>query len=336
VGIRLGILDQSIVFPGMSAEAALRNTVKLAQLAEGLGYERFWVSEHHGTEFGAGPSPEVLVSYLLARTTTIRVGSGGVMLQHYSPYKVAENFNVLATLAPGRVDLGVGRAPGGMPLSTKALRQGAGEQQSLEEKLAELNLYLHEPAGEDHPLAGLAASPLPTEAAEIYVLGTSISSGELAASLGNRYVYALSIHNNTEVAASAIKSYREQFQPVRDRQPEAWLGVAVVVAETEEEAEELAGQAVNVRVTLEDGQAVNVASLEQAEQFAREAGKAYTTEVKKANVVRGTKESVRRQLLELQQQFQVDGFIVSNHIADVDKRFRSFELLVEAFEVTAV
>lgn len=119
----LGILDQSIVFPGQSAAEALKNTVEVAKLAESLGYDRFWVAEHHDSEGVAGSSPEVLVSYLLAQTQKIRIGSGGVMLQHYSPYKVAENFNVLATLAPGRVEIGIGRAPGGLPRSTKALQR---------------------------------------------------------------------------------------------------------------------------------------------------------------------------------------------------------------------
>ncbi|BBI35554.1 MsnO8 family LLM class oxidoreductase [Cohnella abietis] len=329
MALRLGILDQSVVFPGLSTQEALQYTIKLAQLGERLGYERFWIAEHHGTPFSAGPSPEVLAAYLLAQTSTIRIGSGGVMLQHYSPYKVAENFNLLATLAPGRVDLGVGRAPGGMPLTTKALQVG-GEQQPLEEKLAELDVFLHGPAGEEHPLAGLQANPLPAEAAEVYVLGTSVASAELAASLGYRYVYALSIHNNPEVAAAAFSAYRAQFQAVRGRQPEALLGIAVVVAPTEEEAVELAGEGVNVRITFEDGQTVNVTSLEQAELFIKQSGKAYTKEVKKSNVVHGTVSSVRRQLLELKETFNIDGFIASNLTADVEKRFRSFELLYEA------
>ncbi|GGG72097.1 MsnO8 family LLM class oxidoreductase [Paenibacillus radicis (ex Gao et al. 2016)] len=329
MAIRLGILDQSVVFPGLSPQDTLRYTVELAQLAERLGYESFWVSEHHGTPFSAGPSPEVLAAYLLASTSKIRIGSGGVMLQHYSPYKVAENFNVLSTLAPGRVDLGVGRAPGGMPLATKALQSGK-EQQTLEDKLAELDVYLYGPAGEEHPLAGLQAAPLPSVPAEVYVLGTSADSAELAARLGYRYAYALSIHNNPEVAAAAFAAYRAQFQALRGRQPEALLGIAVVVAPTDEEAAELAGEGVNVRITFEDGQTVNVTSLEQAEIFAKQAGKAYTTEVKKSFVVHGSPASVRQQLLELKEKYQVDGFIASNHIADVEKRFRSFELLYEA------
>lgn len=121
---KLGILDQSPVFPGKSANDALQQTVQLAQKAEAWGYSRFWVSEHHHMEEIAGSSPEVLISHLLAKSNRIHIGSGGVMLRHYSPYKVAENFNLLANLAKGRVDLGVGKAPGGLPLSTRALQYG--------------------------------------------------------------------------------------------------------------------------------------------------------------------------------------------------------------------
>ena len=153
---KLSILDQSPIFPGDTAATALQKTVLLAQKAEEWGYSRFWVSEHHHTVQLAGSSPEVLIAYLAARTNKIKVGSGGVMLQHYSPYKVAENFHVLSNLAPGRVDLGVGKAPGGLPLSTKALQYGTVNdgkdfperlsflRELIENSIAERLSFLHE------------------------------------------------------------------------------------------------------------------------------------------------------------------------------------------------
>ena len=142
--LTLSILDQSPVHDTETAAEALQHTIELAQKAEAWGYHRFWVSEHHGSDRVMGSSPEVLVAHLLAKTTRIRVGSGGVMLQHYSPYKVAENFNVLASLAPGRVDLGIGRGPGGLPRTTRALQQEMGhEPKPLAEKLLELEQFLH-------------------------------------------------------------------------------------------------------------------------------------------------------------------------------------------------
>jgi len=330
--LKLGILDQSIVFPGQTPSEALANTVRLARIAEELGYERFWVSEHHDSPQMAGASPEVLISYLLANTDKIRIGSGGVMLQHYSPYKVAENFNVLASLAPGRVDLGIGRAPGGLPRSTKALQRGVAEPESLEEKLVQLEQLLRGPVGDGDPLAGLQADPLPAAPAEVYVLGTSVSSAKLAAERGLPYAFALFINNDPEAAKEAFGVYREKFDRSKGREPRTLLGLSVIAADTEEEAEELAGRHKNVRVTFAGGKTVNLVTLEQAEEFAKQIGESYTAEVRDADITRGTKESVRRRLLELQSVFGVDELIFTTIVPDFEKRVRSFRLLKEAFE----
>lgn len=327
----LGILDQSIVFPGYTAAEALSNTVKLAQLAETLGYDRFWVSEHHDSAGAAGSSPEVLVSYLLAQTKRITIGSGGVMLQHYSPYKVAENFNVLATLAPGRVELGIGRAPGGLPRSTKALQKGIAEPETLEEKLDELNVLLHSETGESHHLPGLAAHPLPEQPAAVYVLGTSVSSAELAAKRGLPYAFALFINNDPETARAALEHYRTAFNREHGRKPQPILALSVIAADTVEEANELAGQHKSVRVTLASGKTVNVNTLEQAEEFARQVGETYTAVEREADITRGTKETVRKRLLELSEEYGVDSFIFTTIVPDFEKRVHSFTLLKEAF-----
>ena len=182
MSLTLSILDQSPVNDTETAAEAFQHTIELAQKAEAWGYHRFWVSEHHGSDRVMGSSPEVLIAHLLAKTTRMRVGSGGVMLQHYSPYKVAENFNVLASLAPGRVDLGIGRGPGGLPRSTRALQQGMGDRaQPFAEKLLELEQFLHNRLEENHPLYGLRVSPVPPQPAEVFLLGTTTSSAELAA-----------------------------------------------------------------------------------------------------------------------------------------------------------
>jgi len=330
--LKLGILDQSIVFPGQTPSEALGNTIRLAQIAEELGFERFWVSEHHDSSQMAGASPEVLISHLLARTDKIRIGSGGVMLQHYSPYKVAENFNVLASLAPGRVDLGIGRAPGGLPRSTKALQKGVAEPESLEEKLSQLEQYLRGPVAEDEPLAGLQANPLPAQPADVYLLGTSVSSARLAAERGYPYAFALFINNDPDAAREAFDVYRSSFNREKGGQPRTLLGLSVIAADTEEEAAELAGQFKSVRVTLASGKTVNVGSLEQAEEFARQAGETYTADVRDADITKGTKETVRRRLLELQMSYGVDELIFTTIIPDFEKRVRSFRLLKEAFE----
>lgn len=326
-----GILDQSIVFPGYSASEALENTVKLARLAESLGYERFWVAEHHDSPGTAGSSPEVLISYLLAQTKSIRIGSGGVMLQHYSPYKVAENFNLLATLAPGRVELGIGRAPGGLPRSTKALQRGVTEPETLDSKLAELRALLVGPAGESHPLAGLTASPLPAAPADVYLLGTSIASAELAAEQGLPYAFALFINNDPDTALAAFELYRTRFNREGGGVPNPILALSVIAADSEEEASDLAGQHKSVRVTLGSGKTVNVGTIEQAEEYAKQAGETYTAVERDADITRGTKEAVRARLLELSERYGVRSFVFTTIIPDFAKRARSFELLKEAF-----
>jgi len=332
MALKLGILDQSIVFPGQTSKQALENTIKLAQVAEGLGYERFWVSEHHDSPQVVGSSPEVLISHLLARTERIRIGSGGVMLQHYSPYKVAENFNILALLAPDRVDLGIGRAPGGLPRSTKALQKGITQADALDDKLVELVQFVHGAVGEEHPLAGLQASPIPDVPAQIHLLGTSVSSAELAAKLGLPYVYALFINNDSEALQQTLEAYRNNFNRAGGAEPRIILALSVIATDTEEEAAELAGSLKSIRVTLASGKAVNVSSLEQAAEFARQAGETYETEEREIEIIKGTKETVRQRLLEFTERYGTEELIFTSVVPDFEKRVRSFTLIKEAFE----
>jgi luciferase family oxidoreductase group 1 len=330
MAITISVLDQSPIYPGETPEEAFQHTIKLAQLSEELGFHRFWVSEHHDSEQVAGSSPEVLISHLLAKTERIRIGSGGIMLQHYSPYKVAENFNVLATLAPGRVDLGVGRAPGGLPRSTQALQQERAESPSLTDKIIELEKYVHNRLEENHPLAGLKAGPLPGIPPELYVLGASVGSAEIAAELGLPYVFSLFINSDKTVALAAIRAYRSGFVSSQGRQPQAIIALALVVAETEEEAKELAGAHKLIRIQLASGKKLTVGTREQAEEFARQSNEAYTIEELEPEITKGTKTSVREQLLALSEASGIEEFIITTNVQPFDKRFRSFELLSEA------
>lgn len=330
MGITISVLDQSPIFPGETPSEAFAHTVSLAQTSEELGFRRFWVSEHHDSDHVAGSSPEVLISYLLAKTKTIRVGSGGVMLQHYSPYKVAENFNVLASLAPGRVDLGIGRAPGGLPRSTQALQRGVQDQADLTDKIVELEKFVHHRFEEEHPLSGVRAAPLPETAAELYVLGASVGSAEIAAGLGLPYVFSLFINGDESAALEAIRTYRSAFDPSHGTEPQVLLALSVIVADTEEEAAELAGSQKLVKIHLADGRKLTVSTLEQAEEFGRQSGESCTIEEQESFITKGTKESVRTKLLELQKATGVDEFIVTSNIQPFHKRIRSFRLLSEA------
>jgi len=337
MSMKLSILDQSPLFEGDTPERALRYTVELARRADALGYHRFWVSEHHDSRSVAGSSPEVLIAYLLASTERIRIGSGGVMLQHYSPYKVAESFNVLANLESNRLDLGVGRAPGGLPRSTLALRRGAPEEDaSLSGKLEELRNYLHgiDP-GEGDPLEGLRAEPLPEQPARLYVLGASSDSAHLAAELGLPYVFSLFINGDLGQAEAALRRYREKFVSVDGSRPESILSVSAAAADTDEEAEGIAVESDLFRTILAGGRKITIGDRERAEEFGKQSGEEYRIEHVPSPLIKGSAASVGRRLREAAARGGVEELIITSPIRDFAKRVRSYELLKSYFETEA-
>lgn len=319
----LSLLDKSPVSEGETAAGALQRTVTLAQTAERLGYERFWVAEHHGFPGLASAAPEVLLGYLAARTRNIRLGSGGVLLPHYSPYKVAEIFNVLGTLAPGRIDLGIGRAPGGLPASTRALRvlHAPDRSRSFEESLADLDAFLGSAAPPSQPEA--LAQPTPPAIPERFLLGGSPDSARLAGSLGWNFVFAGQHNGDEQVIEASFAAYAAagaKVPPV--------LAVTALAAPTPEEARGLTEGLKMVRVTLDDGQGVNLGTEEQAAEYARQAGAAtYRTEIRKPQILAGTAEQVRRELERLQARFGVREFIIDTPAAAAVKRLASVMLL---------
>ena len=329
--MKLSILDLSPLYDSETAAQAFQHTIELARKADAWGYHRFWVSEHHGSDRVVGSSPEVLVSHLLAKTERIRVGSGGVMLQHYSPYKVVENFNVLASLAPGRVDLGIGRGPGGMPQSTRALQQGGGNaSRSLSEKLVELDQLLHDRVSASHPLHGLRASPKPPEPAELFLLGTTPASAELAADMAIPYVFAYFLNSDDDMMREAVATYRARFAAA-DTRPQVILALPVIAADTDAEASAFAAEITVVRIRLQSGRTLTVGNLEGAEEFGRQAGEAYTLEVQQARVIHGSPDTVRQRLMELHQDYQIDELMVITAIKNFSKRLHSYALLSELF-----
>ncbi|MDR6871728.1 luciferase family oxidoreductase group 1 [Bosea sp. BE125] len=303
----------------------------MAKKAEEAGFARFWVAEHHNAQALASSSPEILISFLLAHTSRIRIGSGGVMLQHYSSYKVAENFNLLASLAPGRVDLGIGKAPGGMPLSTQAL-QGAHDparKPSFETQLADLNSFLRHnstrEAGPDEFGGQLAAYPTPTTPPERFLLGASVDSARLAARLGWNFVYAGHINGDAAAIAAAVTAYREAGGP------SVLLATNIVIAETEAEAATLGGEIRRFRIDIENGPGVNVGSREQALEYARQIGATqYRIEERTPLLVRGTPACVGAELDRLHRTFGIDEFILECPETDGSRRLKTIELLAAA------
>jgi luciferase family oxidoreductase group 1 len=317
----LSLLDKSPIEEGGTAADALRATVKLAQKAEELGYHRFWVAEHHSMPSLASSAPETLIAYLLAKTARIRVGSGGVMLQHYSAYKVAETFNLLASLAPARVDLGVGKAPGGFPLSTRALQVGSdpARKPDFAQQLSDINTYLAaDPAHE-----GPHATPFPPAAPERFLLGASVDSAELAAAKRWQLVFAGQLNGDPENLSKTFDAYARASggkTPI--------LALAAYAAEDAAVSRKAVGDLRIVKVFLTDGRSVNVGTEEQAAEYARQAGVGIERlESKAPSVLHGTAAEVRGQLDDLHSRYGITEFIIETPAVAAAERFASIERL---------
>ena len=321
---KIGILDQSPIFPGQTAGEALKSTMELAQKAEEWGYERFWVSEHHQTLDLAGASPEVLISHLLAKTTSIKVGSGGVMLQHYSPYKVTEDFQLLSLLSPGRVELGIGKAPGGLSLSTQALSYGgAGSDIDFDERFRALHHFIHDTLPEDHELYGAKPLPKPEEEVPVFLLGASSTSAKLAAEQRANFVYAHFLNSNNDFLREAVVTYREIYPAGK-----FIVAIASFAAETQGMAEQEARNYKIYKIFTESGRSISVQTLEQVEAF-REQSEESMKEVKEQEVemIAGSPAFIKEELDKLASAFQIGDFIIHTPILDREKRLKSFELL---------
>jgi luciferase family oxidoreductase group 1 len=331
----LSVLDQSPIAEGSTGADALRNTLDLARLADELGYHRYWVAEHHGGPMLAGPSPEVLIGPIAAATRKIRVGSGGVMLPHYSPLKVAESFTILAALFPGRIDLGLGRAAGTDPLTTFALqrdrRQAAPDD--FPQQLAELLAYFDDALPEDHPFRHLAATlPGRPELPVPWLLGSSEQSGIWAAELGLRYAFADFINpEGSEIA----KLYRRRFVAARDLQaPRIAVAAWVLCAPTDEEAMHLASSSRMTFTLLRRGQLISVPPPEKAVEFlAREGRPTSSGEIPGRRGIIGSPETVRAGIETLAGSYGADEVIVVTITYDHAVRRRSYELLAEAMSL---
>jgi luciferase family oxidoreductase group 1 len=331
----LSVLDQSPIAQGSTGADALHNTLDLAQLTDALGYHRYWVAEHHGGPMLAGPSPEVLIGPIAAATDQIRVGSGGVMLPHYSPLKVAESFTILAALFPDRIDLGIGRAAGTDPLTMYALQQDRRQAAAddFPQKLAEMLGYFDDDLPEEHPFRHLAKTlpgrphlPVP------WLLGSSDQSAIWAGELGLRYAFADFINPN---GADIARTYRERFTPGRDIQaPRTAVAVWALAAPTDEEAQFLASSSRMSFTLLRRNQLTPVPPPEEAVEFlAREARLTPSGDIPGRRGVVGSPETVRAGIETVASAYQADEVIVVTITYDHGVRRRSYELIAEAFDL---
>jgi luciferase family oxidoreductase group 1 len=325
------VLDQSPVPAGSRPEDALANTIDLARAAERAGYGRYWLAEHHNTRGLAGPAPEVMVATVAAATERIRVGSGGVMLPHYSSLKVAEQFHVLEALHPGRIDLGVGRAPGGDPLSAAALRIPTAEGDRFPNQVQDLIGFLEDRLDPRHPFARVRATPEPGGTPPVWLLGSSDYSAAVAAVLGTGFSFAHFI--NPVGGEHVVSEYRESFKPSPTfPQPQANVGVNVMCAETTEEAIRLASSVRLWRNRLRRGDPGPVPSVEEALEELGDRALERPSDIERRLAI-GTPDEVRVELEELAERYGVDELVVLTICHDHAARVRSYELLADAFAV---
>jgi luciferase family oxidoreductase group 1 len=333
--MKISILDQSPVSEGFSGADALRNTLDLARLADTLGYARYWVAEHHGTPMLACASPEVMIAAIGTMTQRIRIGSGGVMLPHYSPLKVAENFSILSALYPGRVDLGIGRAPGTDRSTSVALQRDRRHPapDDFPEQLGELLGYLENCLPTGHPFARLAALPGRPHVPDVWLLGSSEQSALWAADNGLPYCFADFI--NPEGAGYAA-TYRDRFRasPVL-AEPLIMVAGWAICANTEAEAQTIASSARMTRALMNEGKLIPVPPVEKALQFLAERGPNPDTVARPRRAIIGSPALVKKGIEDLASVYAADEVMIVTIAYDHAARRRSYELIAGAFGLSS-
>jgi luciferase family oxidoreductase group 1 len=338
--LKLSIIDQSPVPAGFTPADALRNTIELAQLADRLGYERYWIAEHHAIDALASPAPEILIARLGSETSHIRIGSGGVMLPHYSPMKVAEVFRVLHALYPDRIDLGVGRAPGGTPLESYALWRPRGEQPQSDDfgqQLVELTAFLNRSFPPSHPFSRIKLSPQIEGGPELWLLGSSMWSASAAAQLGLPYAFAHFI--DPVPTRSAIEHYRSHFKPDQHgpSTPYTILALGALCADSDEDAERLISSARVFRRRIRRGELGLIPTPEEATrelerpEFALTSSPLDRESSEFPRYVVGPPDRVRDQLIDMASVLLADELMVVTVMHGHRERLRSYRLLADAF-----
>ena len=332
MSIRLSILDQSPVITGHSASDAIAATIELAQMADSLGYHRYWCAEHHGLRGVCNPCPEVMLARLGSVTSRIRLGTGGVMLPYYSPFKVAEQFRMLEAMFPGRIDLGVGRAPGGDQRTSRLVAWGQYDTELFPRQVMDLIALTRGPLPADHEAAGVPLQPVVETAPEIWMLGSSRYGGSLAAQLGIRFAFAhfINAHGGHEVA----RDYRAAFQAGADPSPHCAVAVFVICADTEAEAAQYAKAVDLRRVEMAYGVNAPIPSLEQANRWEPDAQAREIALAERPRSIIGTPDTVTERMLHLRDLYEADEMIVLSVAPSYAARLRTYELLAQAFALT--
>ena len=329
--MRLSVLDQSPIISGHDARRAIEETLALARRADELGYHRYWLAEHHAIAALADPCPEVLVARLGAETKRIRVGTGGILLPYYSAFRVAESFRMLEALYPGRVDLGIGRAPGGDARTAHAVMGGGFPDASdFPQRLWQLVCHLDGTLTADHPFKAVRVQPEVSGAPEVWLLGSSDYSGALAAQLGLPFSFAHFI--NPRGGDEIARAYREHFRPGREQAPRSMVCTFLICGETDAEAERLAAP-IDLR-RLHMALNIDTPFPTDADAAAHRYGadeRRYVMD-QRARAVIGSAQTCRNALEEMAQRYAADEVMVLTITGTYETRRRSYELLMGAFQ----
>ncbi|MFE4813489.1 LLM class flavin-dependent oxidoreductase [Peribacillus simplex] len=331
--IYLSVLDYSPIDEGSNAHEALWQTTELAKCAESLGYKRFWVSEHHFVDSVANSSPELLMMHLASSTKEIRIGSGGVMLPHYSSYKVAENFRMMEALHPNRIDIGIGRSPS-YRIVNQALNDGKSKKQSYDQQVVDLKKYFTDNTVDEHRFQSLIATPrIPTKP-EMWMLGTGEKGAELAANLGTGYVFAHFAKPGTK-GMHTVKGYRSKFQPSAFLQrPKTIISLFVIVEETEDKAEDLA-KAFDLWLLFVESN--NQPPYYPSIQTAKSRGFSSVEEQKvrqnRKRMIVGTPKQVKEEIEKIAEAFETDEIMIIPNVSGVENRKKVISLLAKEFKL---
>ena len=330
----LSVLDVSPVSSGSNGAQALRNTLELARLADRLGYERYWLAEHHNLPIIASSAPEIMIGHVANITERIRVGAGGIMLPNHAPLKVAETFRVLEALHPERIDLGIGRAPGTDPVTATALRrsQDGLEADDFPQRFGELLAFSGDGFTEDHPFRSVVAMPSDVGLPPIWLLGSSGYSARAAGQMGLGYAFAS--HFSPADPTPAMLAYHKSFEPSEDfERPSAILAVAVICGETDEHAEELASSMELAWVRMRSGNPGPLPSPEEALAYHYAPAERRLADAYRSMQVVGDLRTVRARIKELAEHTAANEIMVTTNVYDHAERLRSYERLAEVFDI---
>jgi len=328
--MKLSILDQSPMLKESSAKEALEATIDLAQAADRWGYTRYWTAEHHDLSGLASPAPDIMLGIIGSKTERIRIGSGAVLLPNYQPYNIAERYNLLSTLYPGRVDTGIGRTPGGSAEVSIALAGNFLEKvKKYPDLVDEFNHFIKQDFPADHLYSKITAAPVPEESPVPWLLGTSDKSAILAAEKGMRYVFG--DFRSSQDGAAIIQQYRENFT---GHTPEVFAAVPVICAETTEQAEELAlsNGLWSVLQSKMEGH-VGIPPVEDAKTYNYSEDDREKMEKAKTQQIIGNPEEVKERLETLQERYQIDEFMILTIAPSYETRKKSYQLLAEVFDL---